>query len=185
MKIIGCGNPDRGDDGAGVLVAQRLREEGLDAETHIGDSLALIEAWRSAGDVIVVDAVVTGALAGTVHVWGGRPPRVPASPPVSSHGLDIGKTIELAEALDRLPARLRVFGIEGQQFDHGSNISPEVECAIASVVRRIAAIRSERQAFDCAQHKLAGTNTLGAISEIPSWAGRSGPSFEGYSRTKI
>jgi hydrogenase maturation protease len=141
MKIIGCGNPDRGDDRAGVLVAERLREEGFEATTHVGDSLALIEAWRSTDDVVVVDAVMTGAPAGTVHTWDSRPPRIAGSTPVSSHGLDIGKVIELAETLGRLPGRLRVYGIEGRQFDPGSNISPAVEGAVTSAVRRIALVR--------------------------------------------
>lgn len=138
MKIIGCGNPDRGDDWAGVLVAERLRELGVDAETHIGEPLVFIEAWCPADDVIVVDAVVTGAPTGTVHVWDGWPPRVPGSARISTHGLDLGQTIELAQALGRLPARLRLYGIEGRQFSPGSNISPEVERAVEWVVRQIA-----------------------------------------------
>ena len=61
MLIIGCGNRDRGDDGAGILVAERLRELGIEANTRSGEAVDLIEAWKSADDVIVVDAVVTGA----------------------------------------------------------------------------------------------------------------------------
>ena len=139
MKIIGCGNPDRGDDQAGVLVSKRLRELGLDAETHAGDPLSLVDRWRSDDDVIVVDAMMTGAPVGTVRVWDRPLPHIPGGAAVSSHGFDIGKAIELAQALKRLPARLRVYGIEGRQFNRGANLSPEVERAIELVVRQITA----------------------------------------------
>ena len=137
MKIIGCGNPDRGDDGAGLLVSERLRELGLNAENHTGDPLSLLERWGADENVIVVDAIMTGAAAGTVRVWDRQLPHVSGGLAVSSHGFDIGKGIELAQALNRLPARLRVYVIEGRQFERGATISPEVERAIESVVRQI------------------------------------------------
>ena len=64
MLVIGCGNRDRSDDGAGVMVAERVRELGMQAEICTGESLALIEAWSRADDVVLVDSVVTGAPAG-------------------------------------------------------------------------------------------------------------------------
>jgi hydrogenase maturation protease len=138
MKIIGCGNPDRGDDGAGAVVAERLRDLGFEAEAHTGDALALLEKWRANDDVIVVDAVLTGAPAGTVHVWESGLPSPAGGGAVSSHGFDIGKAIELARTLRKLPARLRVYGIEGRQFEPGASVSPEVGRAIEIVVQRIA-----------------------------------------------
>lgn len=113
------------------------RELGIDAEIHTGDTLALFERWDSDDDVIVVDAIMTGAPAGTVRVWDSRLPHAAGGAAVSSHGFDIGKAIELAQALERLPARLRVYGIEGRHFDPGARTSPEVECAIELVVRQI------------------------------------------------
>ena len=61
MLIIGCGNRERSDDGAGTMVAQRLRQLGIDADTRAGEATDLIEAWKGADDLILVDAVVTGA----------------------------------------------------------------------------------------------------------------------------
>lgn len=138
MKIIGCGNPDRGDDQAGLLVSERLRAQGLQAETYTGDPLALLERWRSDDHVILVDAMLTGAAAGTVRVWDHRLPGVSEGLALSSHGFDIAKAIELANTLGRLPATLRIYGIEGQRFERGIDISPEVERAIAAVARQIA-----------------------------------------------
>jgi hydrogenase maturation protease len=139
MLIIGCGNRERSDDGAGILVAERLRELGIEAETRIGEALDLMEAWNGADDVIVVDAVLTGAPVGTVQAWDGRQPLASVRTNTSSHGLGIAEAIELARALDRLPAALRIYGVEGRRFEPGPEISAEVQGAVEEVVRRITA----------------------------------------------
>jgi len=139
MLIIGCGNRERSDDGAGILVAERLREFGIKADTHTGEALDLIEAWNGADDVIVIDAVVTGAPVGAVQAWDGRQLLPPVSTTASTHGLGVAEAIKLAHVLDRLPTRLRVYGIEGQRFEPGAEISPEVQRAAEEVVRRIIA----------------------------------------------
>jgi len=139
MLIIGCGNRERSDDGAGILVAERLRELGVEADARIGEAGDLIEAWKGVDDVIVVDAVVTGAPVGTVHAWDGRQPLSSVSPTDSTHGLGVAEAINLAHVLDRLPTRLRVYGIEGRRFELGAEISPEVQGAIEEVARKIMA----------------------------------------------
>ena len=137
MLIIGCGNRERGDDGAGILVAERLRKLGIEADTRTGEAADLIEAWQGADDVIVVDAVVTGAPVGTVQVWDGRQPLASVRTTASTHGFGVAEAIELARVLNRLPIRLRVYGIVGRRFEPGAEISPEVQRAVEEVVRRI------------------------------------------------
>ena len=99
MLIIGCGNRQRSDDGAGILVAERLRDLGIRAETRSGEAADLIEAWRGADDVIVVDAVVTGAPVGTVQAWDARQPLASVRTTASTHGLGVAEAIELAQVL--------------------------------------------------------------------------------------
>ena len=139
MLIIGCGNRQRGDDGAGILVAERLRNLGIPAETRSGEAADLIEAWRGADNVIVVDAVVTGAPVGTVQAWDARQPLASVRTTASTHGLGVAEAIELAQVLHCLPARLQVYGIEGRRFEPGAEISPEVQRAIEDVARIIIA----------------------------------------------
>jgi hydrogenase maturation protease len=139
MLIIGCGNRRRSDDGAGILVAERLRNLGIPAETRSGEAADLIEAWRGADDVIVVDAVVTGAPVGTVQAWDARQPLASASTTASTHGFGVAGAIGLAQALECLPARLQVYGIEGRRFQLGVELSPEVQRAIEDVALRIVA----------------------------------------------
>lgn len=141
MRIICCGNPDRGDDGVGSLVAKRLRDCGVEAEIRSGAALDLIEAWGGAANVVVVDAVETGASLGTVHLWDGRKASFPADKSVSTHGLGVAAAIRMARVLGRLPEQLQVYGIEGRRFEHGTEVSPELKLAVEHVVRQIKAAR--------------------------------------------
>jgi len=137
MRIIGCGNRERGDDGAGILVAEKLQKLGIEADTREGEAADLMGAWTGAEDVIVIDAVVTGAALGTVQVWNGEQPLVSLGRTASTHGFGVREAIELARVLNLLPTRLRVYGIEGKRFEVGTEISPEVRRGVEEVVRRI------------------------------------------------
>jgi hydrogenase maturation protease len=139
MQIICCGNPDRGDDSAALLVAQYLLASGIQAEIQPGDALDLIESWDESGEVIVVDATVTGAAPGTVRVWDGALPSQVVTGSASTHGLGVAEAIYLAEILNRLPKHLRVYGIEGKAFQVGEQVSPEVRVAADKVAKQIAA----------------------------------------------
>jgi hydrogenase maturation protease len=153
MRVIGCGNPERGDDGAGILVAERLRQLGVEAQVQSGEALSLIEAWNGADDVIVIDAVMTGAPAGTVHVWDDPQTPRPGASPASSHGLGVGEAIELARAIGRLPRRLRIYGIEGRQFEQGTQVSAEVGHAVDEVAQRISRLVSGSPVVESAHAK--------------------------------
>ena len=137
MRILCCGNRNRGDDAAGVLVSERLREMGIRAEVY-EDPLAMIESWDATDDVIIVDATVTGAPVGTVQSWNAPMTTDLVGASSSTHGLGVGEAIRLAEILGRLPQRLRVYGIEGKQFEARADVSHEVQQAIENVAKRIA-----------------------------------------------
>jgi hydrogenase maturation protease len=136
VLIIGCGNRDRGDDGAGIMVAERLRELGVNAEICTGEALELIEAWNGADDVVIVDAVMTGGPAGKVWLWDCGHLTMPESLSLSTHGFGLAEAIGLARILNRLPKRLRVLGIEGRRFNLGNEISQEVKCAVEEAVKQ-------------------------------------------------
>ena len=139
MRIICCGNPDRGDDGVGALVAERLRDFAIEAEIRSGEPLDLIETWRGADNVVVVDAVETGASLGTVWLSDGPNACLPAERSASTHGLGVSAAIQLARVLGCLPERLQIYGIEGGRFEHGTEVSPELKLAAEHVVRQISA----------------------------------------------
>ena len=138
MLILGCGNPDRSDDAAGILVARRLRELGIPAEEFVGDAPGLIDAWSGWADVIVVDAMKSGASPGTIKTWTARTSAFPAGQfRCSTHAFGVAEAIELARAIDRLPWKLVVVGIEGIRFEWGGLPSAEVAEAIERLAQRI------------------------------------------------
>jgi hydrogenase maturation protease len=143
ILVIGIGNAERGDDGAGLAVAERVSGLGLSrihVAKHCGDACALMEAWEGYENVILVDATRSGAIPGTVHSFDScaMPPTGQASC-MSTHGFDVAWTLELARALNRLPARCRVFAIEGERFEQRMSLSPAVESALDKVLEQITA----------------------------------------------
>lgn len=140
-RLVVCvGNRDRGDDGAGPLVADLLRAApiaGVDVLEMAGDCTALLQAWGDADHVIVVDAVLAGAAPGTIHVIDGRREPPPPSPPHSTHAFGLAQAIALAQAMDGLPATLWILGVEGADFTPGAAVSPPVARAAVDVAARI------------------------------------------------
>jgi hydrogenase maturation protease len=141
IVVVGVGNRDRADDGAGLAVAERVRERGplgVDVVTNAGDPIDLIDAWSDADVAIVVDALVSGARPGRVlRFEADRHPLRAELFPASSHELGVAQAVELARALAVLPPRLVVFGIEGRRFNHGGPVSPEVARAIERVTEAV------------------------------------------------
>ena len=137
MVVVGIGNDARGDDAAGLIAARRL-----EALAHEGDAMALLDVWRDADAVVVIDAVSSGAAAGTVHRFDASRAPLPASlrRSPSTHALGLADAIELGRALDRLPARVIVYGIEGGRFEAGAALTPAVAAAVEAVA---AAVRRE------------------------------------------
>ena len=139
MLIIGLGNPDRGDDAAGILVARRLAELGVEAFQHRGGTLDLIEIWQNVDCAVIVDAVISGAAPGTVHAWDAQFTEWRDKMFRSSiHMFGLADAIELARALDRLPKRLMIYGIEAAQFVAGAPPSSQVLAGIERAAEQIA-----------------------------------------------
>jgi hydrogenase maturation protease len=138
ILIIGLGNEYRADDAVGLLVARRVRELGLEnvkAIEESGEGAHLIEAWKGAETVIIVDAVSSGSNPGSVHRFDAIAKKVPSKFfHHSSHAFSVVEAIELARAMSQLPSRLIVIGVEGHSFEAGVELSSEVKQAVEEVV---------------------------------------------------
>ncbi|MCS7158082.1 MAG: hydrogenase maturation protease [Blastocatellia bacterium] len=140
--IIGIGNAFRGDDAVGLVVARMLKEKALPDVRIVevsGEAASLIELWKDADSVILIDAVRSGNRPGTVYRLDGHVEPIPASfLRHSTHTFGVAEAIELARTLNELPSRLILYGIEGKSFAVGTGLSPEVEAAATDVAMRIA-----------------------------------------------
>ncbi len=136
--IVGIGNSMRRDDGAGPAVAARLAARGHDAIEHAGDAIALIALWRDVDDVVLIDAMRSGAAPGTVRRFDALGESLPRDGfPHTSHVLGLVEAVETARHLGRLPNRLTVYGIEAADFGYGDGLSPEVARAVGKCARCI------------------------------------------------
>jgi len=150
--VIGVGNALRGDDAAGLAVAERVRAlagEAVAVRVCEEEPTRLIDAFDGADIAFVVDAVSTGAPAGTVHRFDASGSPIPSLELRSStHALGIGEALELARALGRLPRTTVVFGVEGAEFTSGARLTPAVADGVArtaaTLLEEVAACTSER-----------------------------------------
>jgi hydrogenase maturation protease len=134
--VIGVGNPSRGDDGAGLEVARRVRSRG--SYQVVGGSYELMDVWEGADDVVVVDAARSGSVAGTVHRFEAHDESLPGGIlATSTHSIGVADVIEMARSLGRLPERLVVYGIEVLDVTPGAGLTASVEHAVDEVVKEI------------------------------------------------
>jgi hydrogenase maturation protease len=148
ILLIGVGNPLRGDDAAGRLVANLIRKRqpsSFRVIEHDGEGASLIEAWAGAQKVIIVDAVSSEALPGTIYRFDAVEQSLPGKVfQNSTHAFGLCEAVELARTLHRLPRQLIIYGIAGKSFDTGGRLSVEVESAVSHVAERILRERTEK-----------------------------------------
>lgn len=135
LKILGVGSPF-GDDTAGWQVVQSLHScPGVVIEQQDRPGLGLIELMQGAEEVWIVDAMVSGGVPGTIHTL--------ASDMFddedlyfSSHEMGVIQALQLAKALDMLPAQVTVYAIE---------INPEeLSSQVAVAIDRLAGLLNAR-----------------------------------------
>jgi len=140
--VIGVGNALRGDDAAGLHVARLLSSRGI-ANVHetSGETFSLMELWKGADTALLADAAQSSAKPGEVSRFDVSTQPLPAAfLHCSTHAFGLAEAVELARSLGTLPPRVIIFGIEGDSFEHGEDLSPEVA---AGVERAAALIESE------------------------------------------
>jgi hydrogenase maturation protease len=143
ILVVAIGNPDRGDDGVGALVATELAGR-LPPEVALvarrGDILALVEDWRGFDAVVCVDAAAPIEAPGRIHRIDAGADELPRGASLaSSHGFGLAEALALADALQSRPETVIVYAIEGGCFAGGAAMTPEVAAAASEVANRVVA----------------------------------------------
>ncbi len=143
LVVIGIGNPDRGDDGFGRLVASRL---GGRLPSHVrlfelnGEASSILDALAEADAAILIDAAVSDGAAGEVHRFDVSDTPLPAANyGLSTHGFGLAEAVELARTLGTLPGRCIVYTAEAGSFELGAPLSAELRSAVEVVADRVLA----------------------------------------------
>lgn len=140
--VIGIGNPDRGDDGAGLEVARRLRLCGLPQADLLecdGEATALMAAWRERARVIVVDAALGGGQPGSVRRFVAHLGPLSARLQSSTHAWGLSEALELARSLGQLPPCVIVYALEGRSFEPGARLSAAALRAVEQACEQVLA----------------------------------------------
>jgi hydrogenase maturation protease len=149
--LIQCiGNPMRRDDGVGPWIAARLRE--LDPpgpvaiQEHWGEGTALMQHWDPDLWVLLVDASYSGGSPGAIRHFDARYDRIPRDfCYYATHRFGVAEAIELARSLDRLPARMDLYTVEGVEFGFGADFTPTVAAAAERLAALVASLLAERR----------------------------------------
>jgi hydrogenase 3 maturation protease len=135
------GNPDRGDDGLGMVLASLLRDSGVPNVYDGGTTPERkIPAIRDGGfdSVLFIDAVDVGAEPGSVTILdaqeiAGRYPQI------STHKLSLGTLARLLS--DTRECRIRLLGIQPATIEFGApGLSQEIDTMVHELARQIAMI---------------------------------------------
>ena len=97
-----------------------------------------MDLWKGAERVFVVDAVQSGAVAGAIQRFNASQQPLPA--PIfrdSTHTFGLIEAVELSRALKQLPSNLVIYGIEGQNFEAGTGLSPAVLGAVNDLAEKL------------------------------------------------
>jgi hydrogenase maturation protease len=147
LVIIGCGNPNRSDDGAGIAVVRKLLEhyrEGVPTSVRIFDAgtdgMAVMFMARGATSLIIADASATGGEPGAIYKVPGE--ELEGKPPDShtlhdfrwDHALYAGKQI----FRENFPRDVSVYLIEASSLALGLELSEPVAASadrVADMIR--------------------------------------------------
>ena len=121
--VIGIGNLLRADDGIGIPVVRKLKEERPDiAVIDVSTAeIEILEHIRGRGKVIIIDAIKTGAEPGTIHKL--EPRDLSPEEFAGSHGLNLCSTLMLGSQLfpEEMPKKLIILAVEVQDITSAIN----------------------------------------------------------------
>lgn len=144
--VVGLGNPILGDDGVGWRVAEQVRARADDPDIEVLclslGGLALMEHLAGFRRAIIVDAMSTGAPAGTLHQMTAQEiDELSVQHTASVHDLSLSAALAFGRKMGlALPTEIQIVGIEAKaDFDFGVTLSAAVAAAIPAATRAVEA----------------------------------------------
>jgi hydrogenase maturation protease len=145
IAIIGCGNPNRGDDGAGPEVLRLLRGTVDESENGVrlldagSDGMVVMFAARGCQALILVDACQSGAEPGAIFEVPGAELEQPAPASFNLHDFRWDHALYAGRRIYRedFPQEVTVFLIEAGTVALGIGLSEPVSTAAGRVAARI------------------------------------------------
>lgn len=137
------GSDIRADDGVGLHVVRLLEDRSLSESVEVVElgtaGLGLLDSVRGYDRLILVDAIVTGATPGTVHVLDGADV-ARASHLGPGHDADLPTVLALGEKLagDQMPQQVIVVAVEAVDVNTiSAQLTPAVEAAVSEAAMKV------------------------------------------------
>lgn len=135
IVVIGCGNPNRSDDGVGPHVVERLRQNGIPNQTRIfdggTDGMSVMYSARGATHLIIVDARIPEGSPGAIYEVPGEHLEAPPNQSLNLHDFRWDHALYAGRRIygDAFPTTVSVMLIEAKSLDLGLELSSEVTAA--------------------------------------------------------
>lgn len=152
IAVIGCGNANRSDDGAGVAVVQALRQGATRADVRLldagTDGMAVMFAARGCATLIVIDCCRTGGEPGAVFEVPGAELEAAHAPSLNLHDFRWDHALHAGRRIfrEQFPRDVVVLLIEAGSLALGLDLTAEVAAAVARVRARVEQLIAERPA---------------------------------------
>ena len=147
--ILGIGQSLRGDDGAGLAAVSRWQAlypvQALYPDLCVVllelPGLALLDYLAGAQQVLLVDAVRSGRMPGSLHLLSEADLSEFDCGSGSAHGWGVAETLALGRRLqpEKMPARVDILGIVAGEVNLGDQLSSQVDAALDRAAAVIAA----------------------------------------------
>lgn len=143
VSVLGIGNVLLGDDGAGVAVAESLRDElcaqGIDVIDGGTLSHSLLPIIEDCEALVAIDAGQLHARPGTVKVFDGTAMDEYLLKRRSGtvHEVGLADLLDMARLRDALPRQRALVAIQPGRIGWGSELSPEVGQAVAPAAAEV------------------------------------------------
>lgn len=141
--IVGIGSP-HGDDQIGWLAAESLMQyrSEVDAVIKIAKTPSDLLDWLESDDpkpgrLVICDATSGAGRIGEIRVWQWPCSDLEDLAMSGTHNLSLYSILKLADQLDRLPAEVVIWTIEGRLSQANSEMSPRVVEAVRQITDNI------------------------------------------------
>jgi len=141
IAVIGIGQSLRGDDAVGLEAVRQWQEKFSEtahrSEVRVEASelpgLGLLDMLEDADVAILVDAVQSATVPGTVHRLNENDLAAFTSDAKSAHGWGVAETLGMGRLWGKANIPIRLIGIEAEQMELGAGMSKVVQGCIPNV----------------------------------------------------
>ncbi|MDA8414774.1 MAG: HyaD/HybD family hydrogenase maturation endopeptidase [Desulfobacteraceae bacterium] len=142
VLVLGIGNLVMSDDGVGVKVVHKIRQEYRFAESvGILDGgtlgLDLLPKLEGVERLIVVDAVETGQRAGTCVRLPGEELPIALQTKLSPHQMGLKDLLSVAELMGHVPREMVLIGVQPASIEMDTELTGTVQAKVDELVRMV------------------------------------------------